>query len=134
MPHFLCLTPSEKIWFGFLLHLISSLADFDLKTICNALVSVETKWFRIGIQLGIPRSKLEKFKKDEDDPLSAVVDYLLKGNVTESATAIPISWNSILTALKSDYVGEPGLAERISKNYCQQKDTKVAKGQTLGYT
>ncbi len=103
--------------------------NFDLRTICNALVRIETKWFRIGIQLGIPRSKLEKFKKDEDDPLSAVVDYWLQGNITESVS--PISWNSIVAALKSEYVGEPGLAEKISKKYCEQEDTKIEKGATI---
>ena len=83
--------------------------------------SVKTKWLEIGIQLGIPRSKLLEFKK-EDDPLSAVVDYWLRGNVTESV--VPISWESIVTALKSKYVGEPGLAEEITKEYCQQEKEK----------
>ncbi len=98
-----------------------SLAGLDLKSICNALGSIKTKWHLIGIQLGIPRCKLLEFKKEED-PLSAVVDYWLQGNVTESVS--PISWKSILAALKSEYVGEPGLAEQLSKKYCQQGETK----------
>ncbi len=66
-------------------------------------------WFKIGVQLGIPHSKLLEFEEMRD-PLAAVIDYWLKGNVTESAS--PISWNSIVTALKSAYVGEPGLAAK----------------------
>ncbi len=93
--------------------------DLTLRAICTALGSVKTKWLQIGIQLGIPRSKLQEFKK-EDDPLSAVVEYWLRGNVTESV--IPISWESITTALKSEYVGEPGLAQHIRKEYCQQQE------------
>ena len=83
--------------------------------------SVETKWFKIGIQLGIPRDKLLEFQQSPD-PLSAVVDYWLRGNVTESV--IPISWQSIANALKSKRVGEPGLAEQIIKDYCQPKFEK----------
>ena len=99
--------------------------NFDLKSICNALGSIKTKWLEVGIQLGIPRSKLMEFKK-EDEPLSAVVDYWLKGNVTESV--VPISWQSIVAALKSEHVGEPGLAEQIRKKHCQQDNPKAEKG------
>ncbi len=98
-----------------------------MKNICDALGSIKTKWFEIGVQLGIPRRKLLEFE-EERDPLSAVVDYWLQGNVTESVS--PISWKSIVAALKSDYVGEPGLAKQISKKYYyQQEDTKVGKGE-----
>ena len=75
----------------------------------------------IGVQLGIPKNKLKEFKK-EDDPLSEVVDYWLSGNVTESV--VPISWKSVVAALKSGHVGEPGLAEEI----CTKHDAKVEKG------
>ncbi len=77
---------------------------------------VETKWHKIGVQLGIPRNKLLEFE-EERDPLSAVVDYWLKGNVAE--LVVPISWKSIVTALESDYIGELGLAGQIRKQYCQ---------------
>ncbi len=92
-----------------------------MRAICDALGSIKTKWFEIGIQLGIPRNKLKEFE-EERDPLSAVVDYWLRENVTEPV--VPVSWKSIAAALKSKYVGEPGLAELISKKYCQQDDTK----------
>lgn len=62
---------------------------------------IKTKWLVIGVQFGIPRSKLETFKEDRD-PFSLVVDYWLRGNVPESVS--PKSWESIVTALKS---GEP---------------------------
>ena len=88
------------------------------------LGSIKTKWFSIGIQLGIPRSKLLEFE-EERDPLSAVIDYWLKGNVTESVT--PMSWKSIAVVLKSKYVGEPGLAEQISNKY-KQEVTGTVKG------
>ena len=70
----------------------------------------------IGVQLGIPHAKLLQFR-DEIDPLSAVVNYWLRGNA-----GVPISWKSIVTALKSEYVGEPGLAQRIYSKYCSIND------------
>ena len=96
-----------------------------MRTVCNALGSIKTKWFEIGIQLGIARNKLLEFK-NEHDPLSAIMDYCLRGNVAKSTA--PISWDSIVAALKSDHVGEPGLAEQISKKYYHQEDTKLNKG------
>ncbi len=99
-----------------------------MRTVCSALGRVKTKWFEIGIQLGIPRSKLKEFE-EERDPLSAVVDYWLSGNVTEPV--VPICWKTIVNALRSEHVGEPGLAEEISKKYCpQEEDTTKVEGQT----
>ena len=93
----------------------------NLRIICNVLGSIKSKWLVIGVQLGIPRNKLEEFKK-EDDPLSAVIDYWLKRNVRESV--VPISWQSIVAALKSVYVDESGLADEINKKYCQEEVKK----------
>ncbi len=95
-----------------------------MKTICSDLGKV-SQWFKIGIQLGIPRHVLKQFE-EEDDPLSAVVDYWLKGNVTKSTT--PVSWKSIVAALEAESVEEKALAESISKKYCQPQDSKVEEG------
>ena len=94
-------------------------ADLDLKNILVPLESIKTKWFEIGIQLGIPRNKLKELE-GEDNPLSAVIDYWLRGNVRE--TSVPISWKSIMAALKSEHVGHPELAEQISKKYYQKEE------------
>ena len=75
----------------------------------------------------------------EVDPLSAVVNYWLQGNVTESV--VPITWKSIVAALKADSVQETALAEEIRKKYCQQEEKslqveesqKVEKGQTFTF-
>lgn len=74
------------------------------------------KWFKIGIQLGIPHHKLKEFEEKERDPLSAVIEYWLAGNVPDSC----ISWKSIAAALEVNCVGEPGLAEHIYQKYCNK--------------
>ena len=74
------------------------------------------KWFQIGIQLGIPHHILRQFS-NENDPLSAALDYWLKGNVVESNL-----WKSIVAALESTFVDEPLFANEISRKYCQDEE------------
>ena len=77
----------------------------------------------IGIELGVPQYKLKQFEK-EDCPLSAVIDYWLNGNI-EGA---PVSWRYVVAALESSLVGDTGLANRISRKYCQQQNTMQDNG------
>ncbi len=78
----------------------------------------------MGIQLGIPRHVLKQFEK-EDDPLSAVVDYWLEGNVMKPAT--PVSWKSVVAALEAESVEEKALAESISKKIASNRIAKLKK-------
>ena len=95
----------------------------NLKEVCEELGEVAHRWFKIGVQLGVPHHKLKEFEK-EVDPLSAVIDYWLNGN----AERVPVSWRSVAAALESSYVGETGLATRISRKYCQQNNTQQNNG------
>lgn len=90
-----------------------------MRIVCDELSGVDYKWLKIGVQLGIPRSMLMIFKR-EDDPLVAAIDYWLNGNVED----VPLSWKSVVTALNSKHVGEPGLAKKISKKYCNSVEKK----------
>lgn len=86
-----------------------------LSVVCNALSTVKDKLYQIGVQLGIMRDKIKEFTK-EDDPLSALVDYWLRGNVKD----VEVSWNSLVEALKSGHVDELGLAHRIEQTYIHE--------------
>ena len=90
----------------------------NLKEVCEELGEVSHKCFKIGVQLGIPRHILKEFEK-EIDPLSAVIDYWLNGNIE----GVPVSWRYVVAALESSHVGEIGRANRISTKYCQQQNT-----------
>ena len=91
-----------------------------MRTICGELGVIAFKWFKIGVELGVSHGKLKEFEQ-EDDPLAAVIHYWLDVNV--EVLEVPVSWGSIVAALKSSYVGETGLANRISRKYCQQQNT-----------
>ena len=96
------------------------IGSLNLRTVCNELSQVEDKAYKIGIQLGIPRSKMLIFKK-EDDLLSAAIDYWLRGNVPD----VPPTWESLVAALHSKQVGETGLSKAIAITYCcQYEDDK----------
>ena len=85
---------------------------FDLRTICKELSRVPDKLIAIGVQLGISHNKVTKFMK-EDEPLSAVINFWLSGNVKK----IPLNWQSIVKALKSGHVDETKLANKIISRY-----------------
>ncbi len=92
-------------------------ATLSLSTLCKELATVQGKWFKIGIHSGVPYEKLQEFKK-EDYPLAAVFNFCLKGNLDE-----PLTWRSIVNTLKCEDVEEGGLAEALSKKYCQEEES-----------
>ncbi len=85
----------------------------DLRTICNELAPVQHKLSKIGVQLGVPQPKLMEFK-NSDDPLAALIDYCLCGNVE----GVPLTWRSVVDALMCPHVDERGLAKDIEEKYC----------------
>ena len=71
------------------------------------------KWRKICIQLGIPNYKLRQFEKD-DDPIINSLDYWLNGN-----TDVPITWESVVAALDTPDVDEPGLAKKLREKWTE---------------
>jgi hypothetical protein len=98
-----------------------------LKDVCDELGVIKYKWFEFGVQLGIPYNKLKEFET-ERDPLSAVIDYWLRGNVEP----VPTTWEPITKALESSHVGETGLARRIRIKHCEEGD-QAKKGMPASY-
>lgn len=74
------------------------------------------KWFMLGIHLGVPYDKLQEFKR-EDFPLAAVINFCLKGNINP-----PLTWLSIVEALKSQDIGEAELGRKLGLKYCPEEE------------
>ena len=91
-----------------------------MKTVRSELASVNCKRIEIGVQLGISRNTLKKLDS-ETDPLSAIIDYWLKGNAKDS---VPRTWQSIVAVLESSHVDEYGLAKKIREKYCCCEESK----------
>ena len=86
------------------------------------------KWWDIGKKLHVPYHKLKEFEK-EVDPLAAVINYWLNGNVKD----VPVTWRSIVAALESSSVDERGLAKIIMDKYCPPEPNN-SKGSALTVT
>lgn len=125
----MCAQHVSNIIIPCLLFLETRSATLTLKVVCEVLAPIVHKWFKIGVQLGIPYEKLMQFKS-ERDPLAALVTFWLRGNVE----SVSVCWRSIVEALKSKHVGESGLANKISMNYCEQQMKWDDKGKNIGHS
>ena len=91
------------------------LSDYSLNTIYDELGEAKCQWFKIGDVLGIPHDKLQEFRNQEDS-LRTMIEYCQFGDVDGVGT--PLTWTSVVTALKSSDVGRSGLAKKIEQKYC----------------
>jgi hypothetical protein len=83
----------------------------DLKTVTNELGSVMAKYYSIGVQLGVPETKIEEIEMNygtADRRFSEVIKFWLRGN-----TLVAVSWKSLVEVLESPFVGEKGLAKGL---------------------
>ena len=87
------------------------LSVLDLRTVTNELGSVITKWYPIGVQLGVDEHKLEEIETNyqkTDRRFSEVIKFWLRGN-----TRVAKSWESLVEVLDSPFVSERGLAMKL---------------------
>ena len=92
---------------------------------------MKIKWREIGIQLGIELSELKGFEMSHTVAiplhlLSEVLSYWI-----DEHTDVPVTWESLITVLKSPSVDENVLAERMHSKYCQN-DVKEVKSKADG--
>ena len=81
----------------------------------NELGSVVSKWFQIGIQLGVSETRLHHIEADyriADRCLSEVIILWLNGNANTDVT-----WESLIRALEASIVNEKGLAKSLIQKY-----------------
>lgn len=112
-----------------ILHAI--LVGLTLRNLVNELIQVQTKWCEIGVQFGIEYHRLKAIKQEssgsEVHMFIEVIYRWLQGN-----TDVPLSWESVVKALKTPSVDEKGLADQLHKKYCQPDDASgqlVPRGQ-----
>ena len=81
----------------------------------NELGSVVSKWFQIGIQLGVSESRLHQIEADHRTAnrcLSEVIIFWLSGN-----TNADVTWETLTMALEASAVDERGLAKNLIQKY-----------------
>ena len=75
---------------------------------------MSTKWFEMGLQLGVPSSELTRIEYDTQDSRIACRHMFREwlGN-----TQAEKSWKKLLKALRSHSVGESALAKHLISNW-----------------
>ena len=76
---------------------------------------VPDKWKSVAFQLGVSMSEIRAIRKDEEDCFDrfmAVFDHWMRTSCT------PCSWETLVTALRSDSVKELDLADKLHDKFC----------------
>ena len=92
----------------------------DLGTVLDETFAARSKWYYIGLKLGMEASELDAIKKDNAE---AVKDcYLEALKCWLKGVAPKPTWAALAEALASDMVDEGGLAEKLREKYCPSTD------------
>ena len=86
--------------------MMESERDFNIHSILQEIKDV-TNWKDLGLQLGFPSSKLNKFEL-EQDPIVALIQGWMDGQ------ALPPSWETLEEALTSPAMCENRVAKGIA--------------------
>ena len=92
-----------------------SLSVNDLKVLFPELYPARTKWYDIGLMLGVPVDTLDSVQSETDE-LGACLRKMLASALKSMNPKL--TWNHIIDALKSVVVSEESLADTLSRKYC----------------
>ena len=72
---------------------------------------VATRWFNLGLRLGVNSHTLDRIEQDTRDSDSAC-RKMFQAWLRDKSKG---TWNDVITALKSNSVGENGVAEKLEE-------------------
>ena len=104
---------------------VPSLGPDRLNDVRKELWDVSTKWYDIGLELGLRTGVLENIRYQSQDAPTCLREMLLHWL---KKVEPPPTWEGLACALESRTVGEPRLAEQLRTKYCK---TEGAAGQLL---
>lgn len=106
------------------------MAPPKLKDIVEELHGVKTKWKRIGLQLNVPDTELEKIESmHKGDPEESLYQMIREWFKTEEPT-----WSAIVTALRTRSVNELQLARSLKRNKCPDDHESGGEYHNVGIT
>ncbi len=98
---------------SYLIYLVDLVSD-NLRKVINLLLDVASKWYELGLQLGVKESYLKSIEHD----------YGHRGAQTCLREMLSVwlkmidprpSWESLLSSVRHSTVGNPALAQKIRK-------------------
>ena len=76
---------------------------------------IPTKWWHVGIQLGVDNTQLDMIKQRcANEPLQCFAEVFSEW---KRRMTMPFSWSTIIEALKSELVGENMLAHKLQEAF-----------------
>ena len=92
----------------------------DLRIVRNGVLSVSSKWYDLGLELGISPDHLDAIRKGNDDPQDCLREVLKRwlADVEPAPT-----WRTVIIALRNPAVGHHSLAEELEQKYCTKVET-----------
>ena len=95
----------------------------------QVLFDIRAKWYHIGVELGLPVGTLDAIRTQFTDLTDCVTEMCskwLKG------THPSPTWDDLIKAVESPFVGEKSLAQKLRKSYCrggEENKTDTSLGQ-----
>ena len=99
------------------------LTSGDLKNILDSLWEARTRWFYIGIQLDMKTSRLNVIRNNCHNEADLCFTEMLTEWLKQMNP--PPMWEALVDALKSQMVGEEGLADTIEKKHCKKSKSHL---------
>ena len=90
------------------------LSPDDLAKVRMELVQVQTKWYDIGLDLGLPVNILETIKQESQDITECLRSMLLEWL---KMTALKPNWKKLIDVLQNKVINEGALAVAIENKY-----------------
>ena len=93
----------------------------DLHLLRGELMDVGTKWYYLGVELGVGFNTLDRIRAQLHQPRDQLLE-MLKFWLTNSDNT---SWKTLTDALRSQSVGASQLASLLETKYCLVKETEM---------
>ena len=99
------------------------LTEDDLPTLLNELNDIIDIWFRFGVQLRVPISRLNAIKREHSNPDDCLMHMLIfwLSNTIPSPT-----WETVVDALCCAAIGREQMADKIRIKYCNQSTSNLS--------
>ena len=91
-----------------------SLSEADLSAVLQDIHPARTKWYNIGLQLGVLATDLDAIRAQYANPEDDLCEMLKKW--LKVADPVP-TWEAVVNALKNVTVEEFQLAERLQQKH-----------------
>ena len=98
-----------------------ALSEKDLSRILNELCSAKSKWYSIGIQLGLEISVLDSIRKEYRENADDCLCHIMFVAWLKSSSQVPKTWSTLADVLEGQTVGFGELATKIEEKFCQSQ-------------